>query len=215
VALTPAPVRRPISLVLLTSAFLVAGCTPTTPSPPPSASRAADPSSADPSGTPVASPSPSAAAIVVPEPGRPFLAADVLSAMRESRRPGGVPDELETDDVAALVAEELWTFDGEAWQQLVIGGVCGPASCSLEVAGAPADAVGEDLYVFKIDTGGPTLSVEETSLRGLPEPLTIRLDEVVREAHPELFEAGALILTTARWSSGSATAQAARRVLPG
>ncbi|HEX7197446.1 MAG TPA: hypothetical protein VF364_11515, partial [Candidatus Limnocylindria bacterium] len=51
----------------------------------------------------------------LPEAGRPFDAEAILAAMRDSRRPGGVPDEMQTDAIAAAVADAIWTIDGEPW----------------------------------------------------------------------------------------------------
>src|SRR5919106_411779 len=43
---------------------------------------------------------PSIPPLDIGESGRPFEAADLLEAMRSSPRPGGVPDQLETEAIA-------------------------------------------------------------------------------------------------------------------
>ena len=68
-------------------------------------------------GAPSGGPSPSERVIpglALPQPGPAFDAATLLDAMRTSRRPGGVPDQLETA-IAATLAETLWTYGGEPW----------------------------------------------------------------------------------------------------
>lgn len=100
--------------------------------------------------------------------------------MRASRRPGGVPDQLETEAIAGAVAERLWTLDGQPWPEVVVGGSCGPAQCTLEVAGTPPGALGEDLYVFSVDLASGSVELVDASLRGLPAGLALQLDEVAR-----------------------------------
>jgi hypothetical protein len=117
---------------------------------------------------------------VAPSPGRPFDAQAILLAMRESRRPGGVPDELETDEIATAVAEQIWTFDGEPWPEIAIGGSCGPETCTLELGGTPAGALGEDLYTFEVTPATSTVELASADLRGFPEPLLATLDEMAR-----------------------------------
>ncbi|HEX2884697.1 MAG TPA: hypothetical protein VHQ42_09000, partial [Candidatus Limnocylindria bacterium] len=53
----------------------------------------------------------STAAAVLPGPGQPLDGDGVLAAMRASRRPGGVPDQLETEPIARRIAESVWTID--------------------------------------------------------------------------------------------------------
>jgi hypothetical protein len=96
--------------------------------------------------------SPSAGSAV--RPGRPYDAASLLTAMRESRRPGGVPDELETDAIGAALSEQVWTWDGRPWTTMSIGGACGPSSCTLDVAGSRDGAAGSDLYSFAVAADG-------------------------------------------------------------
>jgi hypothetical protein len=117
---------------------------------------------------------------VAPDAGRPFDADDILLAMRESRRPGGVPDELETDAIATSVAEQIFTFDGTPWLEIVAGGSCGPETCTLEVGGTPDGALGEDLYTFSVTPGTGTVERVSADLRGLPTGLLDDLDDMAR-----------------------------------
>jgi hypothetical protein len=150
---------------LLVGALLVlAACVPDLPSP-----------------TPSISPSQSATS-ALPAPGRPFDADDILVAMRESRRPGGVPDELETDPIATALAEQIFTFDGEPWPAIVIGGSCGPETCTLEVAGTPDGALGEDLYSFSVTPSTGEAELVSADLRGFPEAMLGDLDLMVRRS---------------------------------
>jgi hypothetical protein len=141
--------------------------------------------------TATADPSPEAGS------GQPYDAVTVLAAMRESTRPGGVPDELETDVVAAAVAGQLWTWDGRPWQTLSLGGACGPAECSLEVAGSSDGAAGADLYSFSIDPASGEVTLELSDLHAYPAELDGELDEMARAAAGDDLED--LALASARW----------------
>jgi hypothetical protein len=162
----PASRRRPAFAALVAPVLLVAACGPVAPTP-----TATMP-------TPTVSQSPSQD--LLPDAGRPFDAGDILLAMRESRRPGGVPDELETDAIASAVAERIFTFDGGAWPELVAGGSCGPETCTLEVGGTPDGALGEDLYTFSVTPSTGTVRLLSADLRGLPETLLDDLDVTAR-----------------------------------
>lgn len=146
----------------------------------------------------VAAPAPSPTPpIALPEPGRPFDAADVLEAMTESRRPGGVPDQLEREPIVSAVAAELWTLDGLPWPQVSAGGSCGTELCTLEVAGSPAGALGEDLYIFEVEAASGRVRVVAAELRGLPPTLADELDAYARARWPDAPLPGPL--TSARW----------------
>jgi hypothetical protein len=149
--------------------------------------------------SPTASPEPSPAPTFdVGEPGRPFDAADLLEAMRSSPRPGGVPDQLETEAIAAAIAERIWTLSGAPWPAIVAGGSCGPDACTLEVAGTPTGAPGEDLYVFSVMPDTETVELESAELRGLPASLLPELEALAMGAMPQDALAG-LRLASARW----------------
>ena len=141
---------------------------------------------------------PTAGALVLPEPGRPFDAAALLSALRESRRPGGVPDELETDAIASTLANAIWTLDGEPWNAVSAGGSCGPDTCTLEIAGAGDGAQGDDLWVFGVTPTTGAVQLQTTDLRSLPADLAGRIDELTRSLVP-VSELDGLILTNVRW----------------
>lgn len=144
-------------------------------------------------------PSPDAAdALAIPEPGRPFDAATILEAMRESRRPGGVPDQLETDAIAAELAQRLWTIDGEPWTTMSIGASCGPVRCTLDVSGSRQSSLGDDLYAFEIIPAAGEVAPISTDLRSLPPDVGAVLDRMAREAEPRIGPAG-LVLASVRW----------------
>ena len=131
-------------------------------------------------------------------PGRPYDADDLLAAMRDSRRPGGIPDELETDAVASALAEQLWTWDGEAWEILSVGGACGPEACNLDVAGSTEGMAGTDLYSFAIDPESGAVSLAGTDLHAHPTELEAELDAAARAAL-DAAELEGLALVGARW----------------
>jgi hypothetical protein len=181
----------------LTRSLLVvlqlAACGTTDGSPTPPAQASAEEPSAD---ATTGEPQPSSL-VGVARAGRPYDADDILALMRESRRPGGVPDEVETPEIAAAIAEEIWTIGGEPWAVASIGGSCGPQACDLEVAGTPVELAGEDLYLFRVvpETG----SVERTGsvLLGIEPETVAELDRLVRERYDGDLEGFGL--TTVRW----------------
>ena len=129
--------------------------------------------------------------------GQPYDSAAMLSAMRDSTRPGGVPDELETGAIAAAVAGHVWTWDGQPWETLSVGGACGPAACDLDVAGSTDARAGADLYTFTVDPAGGDVTLQSTDLHGYPAALDAELDQMARaEAGNELDD---LAFVAARW----------------
>ncbi|HET7685096.1 MAG TPA: hypothetical protein VFM19_01675, partial [Candidatus Limnocylindria bacterium] len=153
--------------------------------------------------SPTSSPTPP---IAPPTTGRPYDADDLLVAMRASRRPGGVPDELEVPAIAAGLAAQLWTWSGDPYPTLVVGGSCGPQRCTVEVSGAPSGAAGADLYVYSVARDTRQVVIEGTDLRGYPAVLDPIIDRVVRDAlDPALLDG--LILTGAAWQLPPATGQ--------
>ena len=183
--------RAALALVALVA--LLTGCADT--SPPPAASASEAPST--PSASPATAP-PSAEGPELPEPDRPFDAATLLAAMRDSRRPDGVPDALETDAVASALAESIWTLDGEPWTAISAGGSCGPGACTLEISGAGQGAQGDDLWVFGVTPATGAVQLQSADLRSLPLDLAARLDQLVRALVPPAVLEG-LILTNVRW----------------
>jgi hypothetical protein len=139
--------------------------------------------------------SPTASMTATPGAGRPLDAATILAAMRASRRPGGVPDEIETSQIAERVAEAVWTVDGEPWDTLTVGGACGPQQCTLEVQGARDGTEGTDAWAFSVDPVSGSVDVVEHTLAALPAPLVEDLDGLARD-HETL---DGLVRTSARW----------------
>jgi hypothetical protein len=156
----------------------------------PSASRAGEATSPAASAT--------GSGLDVPVPGRPFNAAGILAAMAGSRRPGGVPAELQSEAIAAAVADVVWTFDGSPWPAIAAGGTCGSDTCTLELAGAAAGSVGEDVWVLRVDPTNGSVAVEHADLHAVPTPLANRLDAHVRESGLDL-PLDDLLVTSVRW----------------
>jgi hypothetical protein len=134
-------------------------------------------------------------------PGRPFDADDILAAMRDSRRPGGVPEELQTEQIAAAVADVLWTLEGEPWETITAGGFCGGSECTLEVAGGGTGSAGsEDLWVLAVDPQTSAVEVVTADLHAVPGEVAEPLDRMARGA-----DAGGalhdLLLTSVRWQA--------------
>ena len=132
-------------------------------------------------------------------PGQPFDADDILAAMRDSRRPEGVPEELQTEEVAAAVADVLWTLEGEPWETISAGGSCGAGDCILELAGSSAGGPEqEDVWVLSIAPEGAEVEVVTADLHAVPSEAVEALDRMARGADSD----GALddlLLTSVRW----------------
>jgi hypothetical protein len=160
-------------------------------SPSPSGTQAAD---TTPSAMPSPSPSPTAA-VAVPEPDRPWDGPTLLDEMAASTRPDGVPAALQTRPVADAIADEIWTVDGATWDTFAIGGFCGGATCTLEVAGTHLGRAGEDLWVLQVTPATAQVTVLSAEVRSLPPELIEELDVLARD----VADLDGMILGTARW----------------
>lgn len=173
-----------------TAVLALAGCGTSTPTPP---------SSSGPVSMPAGTTGPSASApIALPEPGRPYDADDLLEAMRDSRRPGGVPAELQDAGIAAVLAEQLWTFDGEPWNAIAAGGTCDASACSLQLSGGTDAGGGEDVWVFRIDLASGAAEVVSADLHAVPDDTAAALDRWVRALDADGVLDG-LLYTAVRW----------------
>ena len=138
------------------------------------------------------------AGLEIPSLGHPFDAGSLLAAMRDSRRPGGVPDQIETDAIATSVADTIWTYDGQPWATMAVGGSCGPERCTLEVAGAAPDGEGDDVWVFTVTPATGEVVLLTSELGSVPPGIVAALDALARA----LDESGALdgmLLANASW----------------
>lgn len=179
------------TLVLLLSACRLAGQEPPSHAQPAASAPAL--ASAGPSAT--AEPTPAGTRA---QPGTPYDVQAILDAMASSRRPGGVPEELQNRQVAASIAHAAWTWDGAPWQSLSISAACGPDACSLELAGAANGEAGTDLYSFTVDPDARHVELVGTDLHGYPAGLEAELDAAARATlDPERLEG--LALVSARW----------------
>jgi len=143
------------------------------------------------------SPAPSAK-IELPDPGRPYDADDLLQAMRDSRRPGGVPTVLQDAQIAAELAERLWTFAGEPWDAIAAGGACDASACSLELSGGTEAADGEDVWVFAVDPARRSVEVVDADLHAVPGVTAATLDRWARSLDTDGLLDG-LLFTAVRW----------------
>lgn len=178
--------RRPLVIGLVGAGLALAAC-----STPSEHTFTAAPSAA------TASPAATSASPAV-DPGRPYDAQDVLAAMRESRRPGGVADELQTEEVARQVAEQLWTWDGAPWTSVAVSGSCGPDACTLEIAGSVDGGAGADAYSFTVDPANGAVQLAASDLHGYPAGLDDQLDAIARGELPAASLEGQALLG-ARW----------------
>jgi hypothetical protein len=179
-----------VCLALLASGCRLAGQAPVSatqqPSPSPTATATQEASTA---------PSPAGA---LSSPAAPYDVDAILAMMGESRRPGGVPDVLQNRQVAASIAHAARTWDGEPWATISISAACGPEECSLELAGAPDDGAGTDLYSFSVDPDARRVELVATDLHGYPANLEADLDAAARAAL-DSGQLDGLALVSARW----------------
>jgi hypothetical protein len=148
-----------------------------------------------PSPTPVAA---SSAPIALPDPGRPYDADDLLEAMRDSRRPGGVPIELQDPQIAAELADRVWTFDGGRWDAMAAGGGCDASTCTLELSGGTDLSGGEDIWVFAINLTSGAVEVVDADLHAVPDETAVTLDRWARALDADGLLDG-LLTTAVRW----------------
>jgi hypothetical protein len=193
-----APGSVVVGLVLL----LTACGTSTTSEPPPARSASAVPSaSATAQPTPgrrSQSAEPTGTGIALPTPGAPWDGATLLDEMRSSTRPGGVPDEVETMPIADAIADVIRTADGAAWDTMAIGGYCGTATCTIDIAGAHIGRAGEDLWTLEVDPAAASVEPLVAEVRSLPWDLVDTLDRLARTLDED-GSLGPMILSTARW----------------
>ena len=184
-------------LLAAVAVLVLAACGPSTPTPS-SAPSTTGPSAATPTTSP-ATPSPSPSApIALPEAGRPYDAGDLIDAMRDSRRPGGVPAELQDAGIAAALAERLWTFGGEPWDAIAAGGACDGSACSLELSGGTEAGGGEDVWTFTIDLTSAHVEVVSADLHAVPDEIAATLDRWARALDEDGLLDG-LLTTAVRW----------------
>ena len=181
------PIARRLTIALLLTVAVVAcgQSRSSTASAPGAGSSASASASAQPSGDPVAT------------PGRPYDGGAVLEAMRDSRRPGGVPDQLETETIADAVSSQIWSWDGQPWLLLSIGGACGPDSCSLDVAGSRSDTPGADLYSFSVDLASGAVTLATSDLHAYPSRLDLGLERAAQAVAGD--DLAGLAYAGARW----------------
>ena len=144
-----------------------------------------------------ASPAPTPTQLETPaiQAGYAYEAEEILEAMRTSRRPDGVPEQLQTDAIASRVAGAIWTIDGRPWTTMAIGGSCGPTECTLDVSGSHAD--GEDAWTFRIIPAEPRVETLTAQIAAGSE-VAARADAHARASiiGPEVTN---MILASATW----------------
>jgi hypothetical protein len=105
---------------------------------------------------------------------------------------------VETFAVATAVADAIWTYGGEPWSALAIGGSCGQELCTLEVAGSRTGSMGEDLWVFDVAPATSRVTVVASTLHAIPADVPGSLHEqVMGLLGADRFRG--LVLASVRW----------------
>ncbi|HEX2756204.1 MAG TPA: hypothetical protein VHM48_12105 [Candidatus Limnocylindrales bacterium] len=115
-------------------------------------------------------------------PGKPYTADDILAILRAA--PAGDPAEMRTPQIAAAIADRVWTFDGRPYQRLLVGGRCDGGMCEISAEGMPAFGATDDLaddWFWRMDLRTGLVSDNgEPRLRGFPPELVPELDALAR-----------------------------------
>ncbi|HEX6140804.1 MAG TPA: hypothetical protein VF013_10170 [Candidatus Limnocylindria bacterium] len=144
-------------------------------------------SSPNPTGAPASgsAPASASASAAATGPGRPYGAEQILEALRASTRLGGVPDDLETPEVAGAIAEQLWTFTGEPWEAFYVTSRCpGNDTCILELFASASGSEGADSYAFSVTRDDGHVELTGSDLAAVPASALAELDAAIRAGVP-------------------------------
>lgn len=140
-------------------------------------------------------------------PGRPYLADQVLVALRTAAESDPTFDaRLARLEVAHPLAEGIITFDGRPYEQLELHADCNPVKCGITAVGHRAQD-GMDDGSGRVDRwdasaapdrGAATLFPALAVLRAYPASFDVELDRLVMAAVPHDRLAG-LALREGRW----------------
>jgi hypothetical protein len=97
------------------------------------------------------------------------------------------PPELQTEFIAAALADRIWTYDGRPYREVWFTGSCNEGvriRCDLSLTGLPAFAPTRgdvDTYWFVVHLGSPILGPEAgQALGGFPPDLVPAIDALAR-----------------------------------
>lgn len=117
--------------------------------------------------------------------GRPYTAEMIAVELLDVSY--DFPPELQTEFIAAALADRIWTHDGRPYREVWITGSCNDGDrrqCDLTVSGLPAFAPTrerEDDYFFAVDLGsGMIRPTTEPGGRGLPPELVPQIEALAR-----------------------------------
>jgi hypothetical protein len=114
-------------------------------------------------------------------PGQPYTAADIEPMLAAA--PVGVAAQIRMPQVAAAIADRIWTFDGRPYQEVAIGGSCENQGCEIIVQGVPAYASTrdiQDIWLLGLDLRTGVFADNSPSLGGFPTELVPELDTLAR-----------------------------------
>ena len=121
--------------------------------------------------------------------GRPYTPEMMVAELMDV--PYNFPRELQTDFVAAALADRIWTFDGRPYRELSISGSCdegGLGRCDLSVSGLPAFAPNRetnDHYYFSVNVQSAVVIPGASGLEAYPPELGPEVDALVRSLDTE------------------------------
>jgi hypothetical protein len=117
--------------------------------------------------------------------GRPYTAEMIAAELLDV--PDGFPPELQTEFIAAAIADRIWTYDGRPYREVWITGSCNEpvrTRCDLTLEGLPAFAPTRDdadSYWFVVHVDAPILGPESgQGLRGFPPDVAHAIDALAR-----------------------------------
>ena len=105
------------------------------------------------------------------EPGRPYDAAAVLAAMRDSRRPGGVADSSADRADCGRRGRPAVDLGRIGLDRLAMGGGCGADACRLEVTGSAEDPPGATPTPSRSSRPAARSQLTTADLHGYPATL--------------------------------------------
>jgi hypothetical protein len=126
-----------------------------------------------------------------------------MIALNAESKPNGeprIPTDLVNERIAFDIAQAIWSWNGDPYQQITIDASCG-RGCDLIVAGVPIfESAGNDHYLFKVNVPGKAddFSIgDRPALAGYPADLVPELEALARSSASSQLDG--LFLMVSSW----------------